>query len=104
MFVGRTHELEALERLYNRSTFQMAVVYGRRRVGKTALLDEFSKDKRTLYFTAQQKSNSINLQSFTQTVLQFYGLPQIEAFSNMGGRASLYSPAGTSWRPHGIRF
>lgn len=81
MFVGRTHELEALERLYNRSTFQMAVVYGRRRVGKTALLDEFSKDKRTLYFTAQQKSNSINLQSFTQTVLQFYGLPQIEAFS-----------------------
>lgn len=42
MFVGREYELQALERLYDRGKFQMAVVYGRRRVGKTALLDEFS--------------------------------------------------------------
>ena len=75
MFVGREHELEVLERLYNRGRFQMAVVYGRRRVGKTALLDEFSRDKDTLFFTAQQKSDAINLRSFSQAVYRFFDLP-----------------------------
>ena len=80
MFVGREHELATLQRLYQRDSFQMAVVYGRRRVGKTALLDEFSKDKRALFFTAQQKSDEINRQSFTRAVLSFYGLPSMGTF------------------------
>ena len=85
MFVGREHELQALERLFDRGKFQMAVVYGRRRVGKTALLDEFSRDKRTLFFTAQQKSNAINLQSFSRTVYRFFGLPESAgAFATWG--------------------
>ena len=41
MFVGREDELSTLERLFARGTFQMAVIYGRRRVGKTALIDQF---------------------------------------------------------------
>ena len=75
MFVARTAELATLERLYKQPTFQMAVVYGRRRVGKTALLDEFAKGKDTLYFTAQQKSKALNLRSFSQTAYAFFGLP-----------------------------
>lgn len=39
MFIARTHELEVLERLYARPKFDMVVLYGRRRVGKTALID-----------------------------------------------------------------
>ena len=50
MFVGREEELGALERLYRKSGFQMVVLYGRRRVGKTTLLDKFSEGKPTLYF------------------------------------------------------
>ncbi len=76
MFVAREYELQALERLYDRGKFQMAVVYGRRRVGKTALLDEFSRGKHALFFTAQQKSNAINLQSFSRTVYRFFDLPE----------------------------
>ena len=49
MFVGRESELKALGRLYEKSGFQMVVVYGRRRVGKTSLIDEFTGGKRTLY-------------------------------------------------------
>ena len=56
MFVGREEELGALERLYRKSGFQMVVLYGRRRVGKTTLLDKFSEGKPTLYFTAQVQS------------------------------------------------
>ena len=75
MFVGREAELRTLNRLFDQSRFQMAVVYGRRRVGKTALLDEFSKDKPTLFFTAQQKSNLLNLRSFSQEAYRFFDLP-----------------------------
>ena len=35
MFVGRAKELASLEKLYHKDSFQFAVVYGRRRVGKT---------------------------------------------------------------------
>lgn len=55
MFIARTHELEVLERLYARPKFDMVVLYGRRRVGKTALMDQFVADKEALYFTALQQ-------------------------------------------------
>lgn len=42
MFVGRQHELGELERLYAKGGFQMVVLYGRRRVGKTALTKELA--------------------------------------------------------------
>lgn len=75
MFVGREEELDALERLYRKKGFQMAVLYGRRRVGKTTLLDEFSKGKPTLYFTAQVQSAAMNLRSFSQAAYRFFDLP-----------------------------
>lgn len=75
MFVGREEELRILERLYRKKSFQMVVLYGRRRVGKTTLLDEFAKGKPTLYFTAQIQSAVVNLRSFSQVVYEFFGLP-----------------------------
>ena len=45
MFIGRERELSSLEKLYRSDKFEFAVVYGRRRVGKTALLSHFIKDK-----------------------------------------------------------
>ncbi len=70
MFIARTHELEVLERLYARPKFDMVVLYGRRRVGKTALIDQFVADKEVLYFTALQQSNKLNLRDFFQTAPQ----------------------------------
>ena len=77
MFFGREKELAVLERLFTRARtqFQMAVVYGRRRVGKTALLAEFSRNKRSLFFTAQQKSNPLNLRSFSRALYELAGMP-----------------------------
>lgn len=37
MFVAREHELQVLEKLFTSDSFEMVVLYGRRRVGKTAL-------------------------------------------------------------------
>ena len=41
VFVGREHELASLEVQYNSKRFELAIVYGRRRVGKTYLLNHF---------------------------------------------------------------
>ena len=49
-FVGRARELEELERLYQQGSFQMVVLYGRRRVGKTTLAAAFAQGKPTLSF------------------------------------------------------
>ena len=45
MFVGRKRELEKLEAMYSSGQFEFAVFYGRRRVGKTTLINEFCKIK-----------------------------------------------------------
>ncbi len=76
MFVGREKEIRQLNRMYAKDGFQMAVIYGRRRVGKTTLIDAFAKDKPTLYFTAQQRSSLQNLVQFSRAAYAFFGLPE----------------------------
>ncbi|NMN02454.1 ATP-binding protein [Bifidobacterium panos] len=76
MFVGRSKELQVLNDMWERSSYQMMVLLGRRRVGKTALLDEFSKDKRTLYFTARQQTPANNLRDFSRAVYGFFNFPE----------------------------
>lgn len=74
MFVGRDKELVALEQHYATGRFEMAVIYGRRRVGKTALISEFVKGKPCLFFTAQEKSNEINLRGFSEKAFEFFSM------------------------------
>ena len=76
MFVGRENELETLERAYDADVFQMVVVYGRRRVGKTTLLTHFAQDKPTLFFTPQQQTDADNLADFSVEIAQFFSLPR----------------------------
>lgn len=73
MFVGREAELKVLNNLYSRQEFQMLVLYGRRRIGKTALLSHFCADKPALFFTAEQKTDSDNLRSFSRAIWAFFG-------------------------------
>ncbi len=44
-FVGRKKELAELQDLFERGDARVAVIKGRRRVGKSALVEEFAKDK-----------------------------------------------------------
>ena len=55
MFIGRERELTALQNQYNSSKFEFTVIYGRRRVGKTAIINEFVKDKDVIYFTGVER-------------------------------------------------
>ena len=62
MFVGRQAELKTLEKLYLSDDFEFAVVYGRRRVGKSSLLNEFSHYKDNVIFFSG-KLYDLSLQS-----------------------------------------
>ena len=66
MFVARERELAELGNAYKTGSFQMAVVYGRRRVGKTALLRQFvSGKKNAIFFTARQTVARENLEALS---------------------------------------
>ena len=69
-FVGREKELKVLNRIYNTDRFEFAVIYGRRRVGKTTLINEFAKDKKTIYFTGIESSFKQNLENFSKSVME----------------------------------
>ncbi|KAB7788119.1 ATP-binding protein [Bifidobacterium cebidarum] len=79
MFIAHEHELQTLERLYASGSFRMVVLYGRRRVGKTALSGEFVKGKDTLYSIAIQQSAKLNPKTSPRIALSFFGMPRFDA-------------------------
>ena len=52
MFYCRNEELRKLNKRYDDRDFECVVIYGRRRVGKTTIINEFCKDKPTIFFSA----------------------------------------------------
>jgi AAA+ ATPase superfamily predicted ATPase len=50
-FVNRATELQALEGWWERPSGALGLIWGRRRVGKTALLQEFATARRTIFHT-----------------------------------------------------
>ncbi len=71
MFIGRDRELATLNRLYSSSKFEFAVIYGRRRVGKTALITEFLKEKKAIYFMGVESSAKQNLENFSKSIMEY---------------------------------
>ena len=83
MFIGRNTELKILDKLYCSNRFEFAVIYGRRRVGKTALINEFSKDKDTIFFTGVETNAKQNLENFSRCIMEYQtGLAVDSSFAN----------------------
>ena len=68
MFIGRENELEILNNLYNTDQFQMPVIYGRRRVGKSTLIQKFIENKKAIMFTAIESTADRNLELFSKSI------------------------------------
>ena len=71
MFIGREKELKALNNLYTSDKFEFAVIYGRRRVGKTALINEFIGDKKSIYFMGVESNAKQNLENFSKSIIEY---------------------------------
>jgi AAA+ ATPase superfamily predicted ATPase len=84
MFVGRHQELEQLNQAYQENDFQFTVIYGRRRIGKTSLINEFLKDKKAIYYVALEENAEDNLKRFSDAISIFKNTDQggKEKFAN----------------------
>lgn len=83
IFVGRKAELQELKDLIKKQSASFVVVKGRRRIGKSRLLDEFSKGKRTIKITGLAPQESTTKQSqldeFSRQLSAATRLPEIKA-------------------------
>lgn len=70
MFYCRENELRDMNRRYSKGGFECLIVYGRRRVGKTALINEFCKDKPTVFFSALNASDKENLEALSKAIYE----------------------------------
>ncbi len=71
MFIGRERELNSLEKLYASDKFEFAVIYGKRRVGKTALINHFIRNKKAIYFMGVESNDKQNLENFSKNILEY---------------------------------
>lgn len=71
MFIGREQELNALEKLYASNKFEFAVIYGRRRVGKTTLINHFLDGKKAIYFMGVESNAKQNLENFSKSIMEY---------------------------------
>src|SRR6185312_13216098 len=70
IFVNRLQEMERLDRLSALEDGGLAVVYGRRRIGKTRLLLHWSSRHHGLYTVADQSSADIQRRYFAEAVAE----------------------------------
>lgn len=70
-FVGRKRELDLLEKEWQRRGGSLTVLYGRRRIGKTRLLSEFTSDKSGIFYVAEDISPHIQITRFKEKIADF---------------------------------
>ena len=80
-FIGRKRELTELNARYNGDKKEFGVIYGRRRIGKSALIKEFLADKNGVLFQAKKDNAYGNLRSFSYEVNKLVNLPKNYVFS-----------------------
>lgn len=72
-FVDREQEFEFLEKHYNSGSAEFVVVYGRRRIGKTELLQRFLQGKKSLFFLGRAESREETLNRISLAMAEKLG-------------------------------
>ncbi len=88
MFIGRKSELDTLNSIWNQNSFGCALLYGRKYVGKTSLISEFTKGKKTIFFSALASTGRDNLISFTKALYScispaMHDIPQLQDWDEL---------------------
>ena len=82
MFLGRKKELGILQKAYDSEKFEYIVIYGRRRVGKTSLLNEFVRKNPGIFLSCVEQNDELNRKMFTDSVCSYFGYPSSLKFDN----------------------
>lgn len=85
VFIGRENELKDLEKQYKSEVFELSVIYGRRRVGKTTLINKFIEEKEnTGYFIGIESSLTYNLDMLSKAIYQATNYSEnLPSFTNL---------------------
>jgi AAA+ ATPase superfamily predicted ATPase len=76
-FVNRSEELERLQRLFDSGDAELAVVYGRRRLGKTRLVKKaLERQENAVFYQARQKTRELQREQFVAAAAETF--PGIE--------------------------
>ena len=75
MFVNRKNELSFLEQKYEEKKSQLILIYGRRRIGKTELVRQFTKNKEGVYYFVENLNIKTHLDNLSQIMSEKYNLP-----------------------------
>ncbi len=80
-FIGRKQELEDLAGLLQKKSASLVVVQGRRRIGKSRLIEEFAKDYKFLQFSGfpptDETTQQAQLDEFARQLSHQTGAPEI---------------------------
>jgi uncharacterized protein len=101
MFVGRCNELSLLREEISSPRASLAIVYGRRRVGKSTLIREAIKEQSHVLFQATRVTSSLNLEAFKAEIAALLGADPL--LSGLGDwLATLHYLAGAAERRKGL--
>lgn len=78
-FINRTNELNMLKKQYEQKEAAFVVIYGRRRIGKSRLIQEFVKEKRCISFLATEENETENRNAFKSKVADVLENPLLKA-------------------------
>jgi len=86
-FINRKEELEFLERTFREDGLKVVILYGRRRVGKTELINQFCRDKPHIYFLADKRGTLVNAREFAVKSARYFNdvVPEVRNFDDIFG-------------------
>ncbi len=70
-FIDREKELSFLEQRFNSNSPEFIILYGRRRVGKTEIIKQFIKNKKSIYFLADRRPEMDNIKEMQKSMAEF---------------------------------
>lgn len=101
MFVGRTQEVQHLKAVFNDRRGSLVIVYGRRRVGKSRLLQQAADGHPLVFFQASRETAYLNLDAFKSTIQgALGGDPTLSSLADWQG--VLHWLADAARRRHGL--
>ena len=77
-FINREPELDFLNENFHQKKSSLVIIYGRRRIGKTTLINQFISGKNSLYFMATEESERENKKSIQHLLSEFLSNPLLK--------------------------
>lgn len=95
VFFGRKENIKAISRFINSDNYDAALIYGRRRVGKTELIKHCLKQTKTtsIYYECKETSELNNVKSLCEIISETFGLPPLAFDTFESTLAFLYKQA-----------